>query len=95
LFSDQRKRTGEERDQVKAELYRQIGQLKVENEWLKKISAASVEEKRRLVEKDNRKVWISRQCELLDLPKSSYYYRSTADDDYNLELMGGNIQAIH
>jgi putative transposase len=36
LFSDRRKRTDEERDQVEAELYRQIGQLKVENEWLKK-----------------------------------------------------------
>ncbi len=36
LISDQRKRTDEERDKVEAELYRQIGQLKVENEWLKK-----------------------------------------------------------
>jgi hypothetical protein len=36
LFSDRRKRTDEERDEVEAELYRQIGQLKVENEWLKK-----------------------------------------------------------
>jgi transposase-like protein len=44
LFSDRRKRTDEERDDVEVELYRQKGQLKVENEWLKKISAASVEE---------------------------------------------------
>ncbi len=87
LFSDRRKRTDEERDQVEAELYRQIGQLKVENEWLKKISAASVEEKRQLVKRDNRKVSISRQCELLDLSKSSYYYRSTGEDDYNFQLM--------
>jgi hypothetical protein len=36
LFSDRRKRPDEERDQVEAELYRQIGQLKVENDWLKK-----------------------------------------------------------
>jgi len=56
LFSDRRKRTDEERNQVEDELYRQIGQLKVENEWLKKISAASVEEKRQLVEKDNKKI---------------------------------------
>jgi transposase-like protein len=36
LFSDRRKRTEEERDQVEAELYWQIGQFKVENDWLKK-----------------------------------------------------------
>ncbi|MDD8031832.1 MAG: IS3 family transposase [Acidobacteriota bacterium] len=40
------------------------------------------------MEKDNRKVSVARQCELLDLWRSSYYYNSVADDDYNLELMG-------
>jgi len=40
------------------------------------------------VEKDNRKVSVARQCELLDLWKYSYYYNSVTDDDYNLELMG-------
>lgn len=37
LFPDRRKRTDEERDQVEGELYRQVGQLKVKNEWLKKV----------------------------------------------------------
>ncbi len=41
-----------------------------------------------MVEKDNGKVSVARQCELLDFSKSSYYYNSVADDDYNLELMG-------
>ncbi len=36
LFSDRRKKTDEERDQLEAELFQQIGQLKVENDWLKK-----------------------------------------------------------
>ena len=40
------------------------------------------------MEKDNRKVSVARQCELLDLWKSSYYYNSVTDDDYNLEFMG-------
>jgi len=40
------------------------------------------------VERDNTRVSVARQCKLLDLSKSSYYYHSTADDDYNLELMG-------
>lgn len=38
LFSDRRKRTEKEREELKDELYRQIGQLKVEVEWLKKKS---------------------------------------------------------
>jgi len=36
IFSDRRKKTEEKRDEMEAELYQQIGQLKVENDWLKK-----------------------------------------------------------
>ena len=36
LFSDRGKRTDKEREQKEAELYQQIGELKVENDWLKK-----------------------------------------------------------
>ncbi len=38
LFSDKRKRAEKDRDELEGELYRQIGQLKVELEWLKKKS---------------------------------------------------------
>jgi len=38
LFSDKRKKTDKEGEDLKDELYKQIGQLKVENEWLKKKS---------------------------------------------------------
>jgi putative transposase len=38
LFSDRRKREEKNRDELEDELYRQIGQLKVELEWLKKKS---------------------------------------------------------
>jgi putative transposase len=30
---------------------------------------------------------VARQCELLGLSRSSYYYGSSRDDEYNLELM--------
>ena len=36
VFSDKRERQAKDRDELEAELYRQIGQLKVELEWLKK-----------------------------------------------------------
>ncbi len=38
IFSDKRKRAEKDRDELESELYRQIGQLKVELEWLKKKS---------------------------------------------------------
>ena len=36
LFSDQRSRAARDEDDLKAQLYQQIGQLKVELDWLKK-----------------------------------------------------------
>lgn len=38
LFSHRRPQEAQSRDELEAELYRQIGQLKVELEWLKKKS---------------------------------------------------------
>ncbi len=38
LFSDKRKKVEKDREELESELYRQIGQLKVELEWLKKKS---------------------------------------------------------
>jgi len=40
----------------------------------RKISAAIVEEKNPLVERDNKTIAVARQCELLGLSRSSYYY---------------------
>ena len=43
LFSDKgNNRQEKDRDELEAELYRQIGQLKVELEWLKKISGTQL-----------------------------------------------------
>jgi len=38
LFSDKRKKTDRDKDDLIEELYKQIGQLKVELDWLKKKS---------------------------------------------------------
>ena len=38
LFKGKQKRVNEDKEKLVDELYRQIGQLKVENEWLKKKS---------------------------------------------------------
>lgn len=39
------------------------------------------------MKRDNKAIAVSRQCELLDLSRSSYYYSSTRGDEYNIELM--------
>ena len=39
IFRGKREKSKEEKEKLIEELYRQIGQLKVENEWLKKKSA--------------------------------------------------------
>ena len=40
-----------------------------------------------MVERNNEEIAVARQCELLNLPRSSYYFSSTVNDDCNLELM--------
>ena len=44
-------------------------------------------EKKQLVERDNDAIAVARRCELSRLSRSSYYYSSTRDDEYNLKLM--------
>ena len=70
ISGEGRTRTLGEKEKVIDGLYRQIGQLKVENEWLKKnIHSLSVDEKRRLIELDNKELSIRRQCELVGLQR--------------------------
>ncbi len=47
----------------------------------------SVELKRELIEPNNQDLSITRQCELLDLNRASYYYEPTKIDEYKLFLM--------
>jgi putative transposase len=87
IFSDRRKRTDKDREETEAELYRQIGQLKVELDGLKKIAVASVLRKRVEVEPAHPAIPVMRQCGLLDLAPSSFYYRPAGEDRLNLGLM--------
>jgi len=40
-----------------------------------------------LIQPSHPEISISRQCELIALPRSSYYYAPAGESDYNLELM--------
>ncbi|MEB3250917.1 MAG: transposase, partial [Cyanobacteriota bacterium] len=75
VFTDRRGKAKSQEPSIE-ELYQNIGRLQVELEWLKKNLALPLESKRRLVEPDHSEISIARQCELLGLNRSSYYYEA-------------------
>jgi len=46
-----------------------------------------IEARRKLIEPDQPKISIARQCELLDLARSSFYYEAALETPLNLELL--------
>jgi putative transposase len=87
LFGQQRLREQHEQTAREADLFEQIGRLKMELEWLKKKLTGSVEEKRALIEPDHPALSIRRQCALVGLNRAAYYYAPAPEDPLNLELM--------
>lgn len=70
-----------------AELYEQIGRLKVELEWLKKKLPKSAEILRGLIEPSHPELSVRRQCDLLGLPRSTLYYVPETESAENLQWM--------
>src|SRR3989304_7387926 len=88
IFQGKEARTVGEKEKVIDELYRQIGQLKVENEWLKKkLDRLSVDEKKKLIESDNKELSVRRQCDLLSINRSNVYYEPVAVKDETVRFM--------
>ena len=87
LFANGRSKAEADTDQLVAELYRQIGQLKVELDWLEKKLNLSVEQKRQLIDKTCRCPSVVRQCELLGLARASFYYQPVGESSQNLRYM--------
>jgi putative transposase len=88
VFSNPSKAATADPEAQKAELFEQIGRLKMELEWLKKKSARSPEQLRPLVEAGHPHLSVRRQCELLGLSRSSLYYEPAAETPENLRVMG-------
>ena len=89
VFARKGERKQREQDAQEAELYEQIGRLKMELEWLKKKLPASVRERRRMVDVANPSLSVRRQGELLALNRSSFYYQAAPESALNLQLMRG------
>ena len=86
LFTDRKKFRDKEKNLFIEELYKEIGQLKVELDWLKKNLDLSVKKKVLLIKKERRTTSVKRQAELLGIARSRVYYQPRIDP-YNLELM--------
>jgi putative transposase len=94
LFSNRRTKQDNDHEELVSELYRQIGQLNKPEAYKgraglaqKKVPTSPIEGKRQLIDPGHDMIPLWRQCELLALPRSSYYYHSQRDDTYNLQVM--------
>src|SRR5262245_31748276 len=87
IFSARRAKREHDQEALQAQLYQQIGQLKVELDRLKKKLDLPPEGKRALIEPAHPQISIARQCDLVGLPRSSFYYRSQGERAENLHLM--------
>src|ERR1051326_1130121 len=89
VFSGSRAQREAADEEEREELYQTIGKLKVGIGLVaKKIrNLATVTEKRECIERDHRRLSIARQCELMGLPRSSWYYEAQAETAENLRLM--------
>ena len=74
IFPDKRRKQEKTQEALIEELYKQIGQLKVELDWVKKKLPASMADRRSLIEWEHPRLSISRQAELLDMSRSAVYY---------------------
>jgi putative transposase len=79
LFERAQKDKDKEAAQHKEEeLFKEIGQLQVENEFLKEKVQTVVRDRTTMVEPKHPELSIRRQCVLLGISKRSYYYRPNA-----------------
>lgn len=87
IFSARRAKRAHDQEAFQAPLYQQIGQLKVELDWVKKKLDWPPDAKRGLIEPDHPHPSIARQCELVGLSRSSFYYVTQGESAENLQLM--------
>jgi putative transposase len=87
VFGKRRGQDAKQQEELVEALDQQIGQLKVELDWLKKSQAWTVEQKRSLIEPDHRRIPVRRQCELIGLTPSSLYDQPKQEAPFNERLM--------
>lgn len=77
------------------QLYEQIEQLSVERDWLKKnLRCLDFETRKSIIDNDCRNLSIARQCNLLLINKSTYYYKAKGLTTRDLEIMNTMMKSI-
>ncbi len=89
LLSSKVKTSAKEQEELQNELYQQIGELKVQNEFLKKLVEApfTLQEKRNMIQGQHPSLSVQCQCRLLGLSVSTYYYRPVNPAPSTYQLM--------
>ena len=87
-FNDQSLTTQlNQKDRFIEELFKQIGKLKYEVDWLKKRWLLADGEKRKLIEGDRPHLSVREQCVLLQFNRSSLYYQRKSADCTDKDIM--------
>jgi len=79
-------RSGQDAEAREAKLYEEVGRLKMELDWVKKLPG-SVETKRQWIQPGHAHLSVRRQCVLLGLGRGSWYYQPTSVSAETLEVM--------
>lgn len=89
IFSGKHQRENEDSREEAEELYKQIGKLKVENDFLKKnaVSALSLERKREIIQLGHPVLSMRRMCKLFEISRTGLYYKPVCENEYNILLM--------
>ena len=87
IFSGKKSSEENSKEQLVDNLYKRIGQLEMENDWLKKVTILSPEARKNMITGKDDIMSIRKQCELLSIYRSSLYYERRGENAYNLELM--------
>ncbi len=95
IFGNGREQMRQQADADKDELYKQIGQLKVELDFLKKELASSTADKRPWIDPAHPRLTVQQQCELLGVPRSTYYYQPQPESAENLRLHAPARPVVH
>ena len=85
LFDSDRKEA-QNQEELIAALHQKIGQLTIDLDWLKKIQTVGSLKCREIIVPDSQ-VSLRRQCELMGLARSTFYYEPCPETPENLRLM--------
>ena len=70
-----------------------VGKMTIEKEWLeKKLQSLGLSDKKIMIESEHEKLSVTQQCELLNINRSSLYYKTTINE--NKIAIKAHIQTI-